>query len=234
MNTKRDVKAVAIRSVLFDLDGTLLDTAPDMVGALNALRGEEQLGPVPYAIARAHVSTGAIGLLKLAFPNHADRDMRRLHQRYLQIYANRLSEETVPFPGIEELLVTLERSGLDWGVVTNKPASLTEPLLEALELLHRCACVVSGDTLPERKPHPGPLLHAVAQAGMDTSAAMYIGDASRDIEAGKAAGLTTVAATYGYILPGDDPSGWGADLMIGRPGELLDYLPAGSRTRTVS
>lgn len=229
MNTNRDAKAVAIRGVLFDLDGTLLDTAPDMVGALNALRTEEQFGPVPYAIARAHVSTGAIGLLKLAFPNHADRDMRRLHQRYLQIYADRLSEETVPFPGVEELLAALERSGLDWGVVTNKPASLTEPLLEALELLRRCACVVSGDTLPERKPHPGPLLHALAQAGMDKSTAMYIGDASRDIEAGKAAGLMTVAAAYGYILPGDDPSGWGADLIIESPGELLDHLPARGR-----
>jgi 2-phosphoglycolate phosphatase len=229
VNTNRDAKTVAIRGVLFDLDGTLLDTAPDMVGALNALRTEERLGPMPYAIARAHVSTGAIGLLKLAFPSHADRDMRRLHQRYLQIYADRLSEETVPFPGVEELLAALERSGLDWGVVTNKPASLTEPLLEALELLRRCACVVSGDTLPERKPHPGPLLHALAQAGMDNTAAMYIGDASRDIEAGRAAGLTTVAAAYGYILPGDDPSGWGADLIIESPGELLDYLPAGDR-----
>lgn len=229
MTTKRDAKSVAIRAVLFDLDGTLLDTAPDMVGALTALRAEERLGPVPYTIARAHVSAGAIGLLKLAFPTHADQDMRRLHQRYLQIYADRLSAETVPFPGIEELLVSLERSGLVWGVVTNKPASLTEPLLDALELLHRCACVVSGDTLPERKPHPGPLLHALAQTGVDSSTAMYIGDASRDIEAGKAAGLTTVAATYGYIVPGDDPSGWGADLVIGHPGELLDYLLAGNR-----
>ncbi|MEC7804208.1 MAG: HAD-IA family hydrolase [Pseudomonadota bacterium] len=229
MTKKNNAKTAAIRGVLFDLDGTLLDTAPDMVGALNALRAEERLGPVPYAIARAHVSTGAIGLLKLAFPTHADQDMHRLHQRYLQIYADRLSTETLPFPGIEELLVSLERSKLIWGVVTNKPASLTEPLLEALKLLHRCACVVSGDTLLERKPHPKPLLHALAQAGIDSNTAIYIGDASRDIEAGKAAGVTTVAVTYGYILPGDEPSDWGADMVIAHPDELLEYLLNGSR-----
>ena len=219
---------MAIRGVLFDLDGTLLDTAPDMVGALNALRTEERLGPVPYAIARAHVSTGAVGLLRLAFPACDEEKLGRLHKRYLQIYADRLSAETELFPGIEDLLTRLEQSGLVWGVVTNKPAALTEPLLDALSLLDRCASVVSGDTLPERKPHPGPLLHALAEAGVDAPAAMYIGDAARDIEAGKAAGLTTVAASYGYILPGDDPTGWGADLVIGSPGELFDYLLAGT------
>ena len=229
MTKKHNAKTAAIKGVLFDLDGTLLDTAPDMVGALNTLRAEERLGPVPYAIARPHVSTGAIGLLKLAFPAHADQDVRRLHQRYLQIYADRLSTETLPFPGIEKLLVSLERSRLIWGVVTNKPASLTEPLLEALKLLHRCACVVSGDTLLERKPHPKPLLHALAQAGIDSNTAIYVGDASRDIEAGKAAGVTTVAVTYGYILPGDEPSGWGADMVIAHPDELLEYLLNGSR-----
>lgn len=229
MTRKQKAETAAIKGVLFDLDGTLLDTAPDMVGALNALRAEEQLGPVPYAIARAHVSTGAIGLLKLAFPAAADEKMRRLHQRYLQIYAGRLSTETQPFPGIEELLVRIEHSRLIWGVVTNKPTSLTEPLLEALKLSHRCACVVSGDTLPERKPHPKPLLYALAQASIDSNSAIYVGDAERDIKAGNAAGITTVAVTYGYILPDDEPSGWGADMVIDHPDELLQYLLSGDR-----
>ena len=229
MTRKHNAQTAAIRGVLFDLDGTLLDTAPDMVGALNILRAEERLGPVPYAIARAHVSTGAIGLLKLAFPTYADENMQRLHKRYLQIYADRLSTKTLPFPGIEELLVRLERSRLIWGVVTNKPTSLTEPLLEALKLLHRCACVVSGDTLPERKPDPKPLLYALAQAGIDRNTAIYVGDAERDIKAGKAAGVTTVAVAYGYILPGDEPSSWGADMVITHPDELLEYLLNGGR-----
>jgi phosphoglycolate phosphatase len=123
-----------------------------------------------------------------------------------------------------EVLATLERLNLLWGVVTNKPGYLTEPLLAALELLPRCACVVSGDTLPERKPHPRPLLHAAQAMGVDARQTAYVGDAGRDIQAGKAAGMITVAATYGYIPPQDDPTDWAADHAIESPQQLLVAL----------
>jgi phosphoglycolate phosphatase len=213
-----------ISGVIFDLDGTLLDTAPDMVGALNALRIQENLDPLPYPMVRPHVSNGALALLRLAFPDYDEHQISGLHKRYLAIYSEHLSVETAPFPGIDTLLQDLERAGLSWGIVTNKPTALTEPLLAAQGLLHRCACVVSGDTLPQRKPHPAPLLHALQQLGLKPDVAMYIGDAPRDIEAGKAAGMTTVAATYGYIQPDDDPLAWGADIYIDSPAELMGHL----------
>ena len=136
----------------------------------------------------------------------------------------RLCNETRPFPGMTGVLEALDAAALRWGVVTNKPAHLTEPLLDRLNLLKRCACVVSGDTLPERKPHPGPLLHAMAALQLENTAGVYVGDSVRDIEAGRAAGMATVAARYGYIDTDDDPLAWGADHMITRPGELLDLL----------
>jgi phosphoglycolate phosphatase len=213
-----------LRAVLFDLDGTLLDTAPDMVGALDLLRAEQGLGPVDYDYARAHVSNGALGLIKIAF-GELDEDRRlRLRDRYLALYESRLATATLLFDGMEAVLEHLEQKDLRWGIVTNKPAFLTEPLLEALDLLGRCACVVSGDSLPERKPHPAPLLHAAAIMDMDSGQAMYVGDSDRDISAGKAAGMTTVAAAYGFIPPGDDPDSWAADHKIEHPSELLAIL----------
>ena len=211
-------------AVLFDLDGTLLDTAPDMVAALNQLRAEEARSELPYAQARAFVSNGALGLLGLAFADIAAHQRQRLHERFLQIYAGRLTEATTLFPGMSAVLEHLEGAAIPWGVVTNKPTRLTEPLLGALGLLVRCACVVSGDTLAERKPHPRPLLHALAMIPASPAAAIYVGDAERDIAAGRAAGMRTIAATYGYIPPGQDPSAWGADHRIARPDDLLALL----------
>jgi phosphoglycolate phosphatase len=216
--------ASQLRAVLFDLDGTLLDTAPDMVAALNRLCREESRPPVPYDLARDHVSNGALGLLRLAFDGASEGQEARFRNRFLEIYAGRLSSATTLFPGMDVILELLDRLSVAWGVVTNKPASLTEPLLEQLELLGRCACVVSGDTLPERKPHPRPLLHALEMIDIPTGQAVYIGDAARVIAAGKAAGIATVAATYGYIQPGEDPVDWGADHTIAEPGELLEFF----------
>ena len=214
----------SLRAVLFDLDGTLLDTAPDMVGALDLLRAEQGLGPMNYDFARAHVSNGALGLIDIAF-GELDQDHRTsLRERYLELYESRLATATVLFDGMADVLDSLEQRNMRWGVVTNKPAFLTEPLLDALGLLGRCACVVSGDTLPERKPHPQPLLHAVALMGMDAGLAMYVGDSDRDITAGNAAGMTTVAAAYGFVPPGDDPDNWAADHKIEHPSELLAIL----------
>ena len=218
-----------LQAVLFDLDGTLLDTAPDMVGALNDLRAEQSLTPVDYAMARAHVSHGAFGLVDIAFGRIDTAERQRLRDRFLEIYAGRVATATTLFNGMETVLNQVEADGLAWGVVTNKPRNLTEPLLAALGLLSRCACVVSGDTVAKRKPHPEPLLHAMRQlnaksAPDDGAQLMYVGDADRDIQAGKAAGMITVAATYGYIPPDDDPLQWNADHIIEHPPQLLDIL----------
>jgi len=218
------IEAKYLRAVLFDLDGTLLDTAPDMVASLNQLRVEESREPLNYEVARAHVSNGALGLLRIGFGQMDAAKQDRLRDRFLQLYAARVANATQLFPGMDTLLTAIEACGLTWGVVTNKPAHLTEPLMTALGLSQRSACIVSGDTLPHRKPRPEPLLHAAQSIRISPEQSMYIGDASRDIEAGKAAGMTTVAAAYGYIQPGDDPASWGADHVIEQPDRLWDIL----------
>lgn len=211
-------------AVLFDLDGTLLDTAPDMVAALDALRAEEAAGPLPYAAARAQVSNGALGLLRFAFGELPETSRSRLHRRYLELYAAQLAVHTRLFPGMDAVIGWLERATIPWGVVTNKPAALTEPLLETLGLRTRCACVVSGDTTAERKPHPLPLQHALGVIAADAARAVYVGDAARDIAAGRAAGMHTIAALYGYIPPGEAPEQWGADYHVSDPGALVPVL----------
>lgn len=213
-------------AVLFDLDGTLLDTAPDMVAALNLLRQEHGLDPLPHAMARNEVSNGSAGLLRLGFPGAPVNQLQSLQQRFLDIYATRLSESTVLFPGMADVLHAIEFQQLRWGVVTNKPGWLTEPLLAALDLHQRSACIVSGDTLPERKPHPAPLLHALAALGIPAGRSVYVGDAPRDLEAGRAAGMRTILASYGYLEPGQDLTAWGADHIIAEPAELLAVLTA--------
>jgi N-acetyl-D-muramate 6-phosphate phosphatase len=210
--------------VLFDLDGTLLDTAPDMVATLNQVEAEESRQPLAFARARAFVSNGVLGLLKAAFGELPEPERTRLQQRFLEIYATKLADGTRVFPGMAEVLAELEAHRIPWGVVTNKPGFLTEPLLEQMELRARCACVVSGDTVPQRKPHPGQLFHALNMLQANAGSAIYVGDAERDIAAGRAAGMRTVAALYGYIPPGEDPSGWGADHHIEAPAELLGIL----------
>jgi len=223
--TRPAAPATAIRTVLLDLDGTLLDTAPDLAAALNAVLQENARPPLPYETIRPAVSHGGMALIRLGFRlEPCDPAFERLRQRLLQVYRDNLSALTRPFPGMEALLETLEARGLNWGVVTNKPAWLTDPLLQDLGLFTRAACVVSGDTLPERKPHPAPMLHACARAGSRPRQCVYIGDAQRDIEAGNNAGMHTLVALFGYIGETDEPHTWGASDSIRKPADLLAWL----------
>jgi N-acetyl-D-muramate 6-phosphate phosphatase len=211
-------------ALLLDLDGTLLDTAPDMGGALNLLRAEHGLEPLPAARIRPVVSHGAVRLVALGFPEASGAEFERLRLRFLDLYAGRLAEGTRLFPGFESVLDVLEARDTPWGIVTNKPGWLTGPLLESLGLGRRAACAVSGDTLAERKPHPLPLLHAAGLIGVAAERCVYVGDAERDIQAGRAAGMTTVVAAYGYLSAEDDPSRWQPDGIVGSPDELLSWL----------
>jgi len=213
-------------ALLLDLDGTLLDTAPDMGGALNRLLEENGLAPLPASAIRPVVSHGSARLVSLGFPTATGDEYERLRLRFLDIYAFNLADHTRLFPGAEALLAELERLRLPWGIVTNKPGWLTDPLLEALDLDRRAACVVSGDTLPERKPHPLPLLHAASVIGIEPGRCVYAGDAERDIQAGRAAGMTTVVAAYGYISAEDDPRSWQPAGMVTEPLQLLDWMDA--------
>jgi len=211
-------------ALLLDLDGTLLDTAPDMGGALNRLRLEHGREPLPAESIRPVVSHGAVKLVALGFPEATGQEFERLRLRFLDLYAAHLSEGTRLFPGFEAVLATLEARDMPWGIVTNKPGWLTRPLLEALGLGRRAACAVSGDTVAERKPHPLPLLHAAGLLGVSAERCVYVGDAERDIQAGRAAGMTTVVAAYGYLSLDDDPHSWQPDGIVEVPGDLLSWI----------
>lgn len=213
-----------IRAVLFDLDGTLLDTAPDMVGAMNALRAEEDLPPLDFAMARAQVSHGTNGLMRIGFPDAEGAVLERLRDRFLALYRARLFDETDLFPGGDAMLEHIEHAALPWGVVTNKPGWLAGPLLAGLGLDQRVACLVSGDTLPVRKPHPEPLLHAAQAIGVAPPSCVYVGDALRDIEAARAAGMRAVVASFGYVSPEDQHQLWPAEAWIDEPRDLIDWL----------
>ena len=218
---------MSIRTVLFDLDGTLLDTAPDLADALNAVLVENRREPLPDVEIRGVVSHGGMALIRLGFGIEPDDpDFEPLRQRLLDNYQANIANRTRPFPGMAELLDELERRGLNWGVVTNKPGWLTDPLLRELDLYDRAACVVSGDTLSERKPHPAPMLHACIQAGSLPGQCVYVGDAQRDIEAGRNARMHTLVALFGYFMADDRPLEWQADGSIDRPQDLLDWLDA--------
>ena len=214
-----------IRTVLFDLDGTLIDTAPDMAAALEILCDEEQRSRLPYAEVRPVVSNGSVALVKLAFGDELDEHtLDRLKTRYLEIYQNHLAVHSQLFEEMEELLQQLERNNIKWGVVTNKPGWLTEPLLESLGLLQRAACIVSADSTENRKPHPEPMFYACQLANSQPEECVYVGDARRDIEAGQNAGMKTIIAEYGYIGDWEDIEDWQADYSIQRPSQLLTYI----------
>lgn len=220
---------MALAAVLFDLDGTLLDTAPDMVGALNALRQEELLAPLPYDAVRSAVSHGSARVVNVGFPDAKPERAQQLQQRFLEIYRSALCRETRLFPGMDEVLDALATWRIKSGIVTNKPAWLTEPLLCELGLRARFACVVSGDTLAERKPHPKPLLHAAALAEASPGECIYVGDAERDVQAAHAAAMPALVANYGYLQADEDSTRWGADAYLTRPLDLLDWLKASGR-----
>jgi 2-phosphoglycolate phosphatase len=220
---------VPLRAVLFDLDGTLLDTAPDMVGALSALRREQGLEPLPYELVRSAVSHGAARVVKTGFPDAAAETFATLQRRFFEIYRGALSHGTRPFPGMDQVLDTLAGRRLKSGIVTNKAAWLTDPLLEELGLRTRFDCVVSGDTVAERKPHPLPLLHAAKLAGVAPGECIYVGDAERDVQAAHAAGMSALVANYGYLLPDEDSAAWGGDGYLEQALDLLSWLDASGR-----
>jgi phosphoglycolate phosphatase len=181
-------------------------------------------------VIRGVVSHGGIALIRLGFKlEESHPEFEVLRQRLLTVYRDNLSNRTRPFPGITESLEQLEQRGLNWGIVTNKPSWLTDPLLKDLGLFDRAACVVSGDTLAQRKPHPAPMLHACALANSKPEHCVYVGDAQRDIEAGRNAGMRTLIALFGYFRNEDRPHEWNADGMIEQPQDLLDWLASVNR-----
>ncbi|SFZ72030.1 HAD family hydrolase [Chitinimonas taiwanensis] len=215
-----------IRAILFDLDGTLADTALDLGGALNRLLAEEGRPAVPYEKIRPIASHGARGLVELGFGLHRDAPgFDALRLRFLDHYEDGFRNETVLFDGINPLIEGLHARGLAWGIITNKPMRFTDRLVPTLGFSIPPAVVVSGDTVGVPKPDPRPMQHACAQIGVDPTACWYVGDAERDIVAGRAVGMKTVLADYGYIADTDRPEEWGADMRIATPLQLLELLP---------
>ncbi|MCH8499528.1 MAG: HAD-IA family hydrolase [Marinobacter sp.] len=212
-------------SVLFDLDGTLLDTAPDFIRCLNRLRQEEGLTVLPDAAIRDSVSDGARAMIQVGFGlTPEDADYARLHGAFLDIYEASVAEQTVLFPGMATVLDWLEAERIPWGIVTNKPVRFTAPLLDALGMSPRCAAVICPDHVSQRKPHPESILLACKQIGVPASTGVYVGDHLRDIEAGRNAGMITVAARYGYITDRQAVSSWGADHIVDSADALLSWL----------
>ena len=218
-----------LEAVLFDLDGTLADTAPDLCAVTNFLLVEEGRPQQAFARLRPHTSGGVRGLLGAGFgidPAHAYYE--RLAARFLEIYAARLCEESTLFDGIPALLDALEGHGIAWGIVTNKRARFTDPLVTALGLSPRTRCVVSGDTTAAAKPSPLPILHACDVLACAPQRTLYVGDDRRDIVAGQAAGTLTAAVSYGYLGDSGPPHDWGADFIADHPGEILTWLLSGA------
>ena len=214
-----------IEAVLFDLDGTLADTAPDLSAALNRLLVEEGSPPLALEQARPHTSNGVRGLLGAGFGlTPEDAAYAAFAQRFLMHYERALCQATVLFPGIAELLAELDRRGIRWGIVTNKSQRYTLPLIEGLGLRQRSACIVSGDTAPRAKPHPAPLLLACVAAQVPPVRSLYVGDDLRDIVAGRSAGMGTVAAAYGYLGVEVPVASWQADAIVSQPEEILGLL----------
>ncbi len=214
-----------LKTILFDLDGTLVDTAPDLSETLNRLLIRHQLPPRSFESIRPYVSHGSNGMLGFAFGvTEGDTEYVDLRKEFLDIYENHLCHQSQLFDGMDEVLDFIEASKLSWGVVTNKPDFLTRPLMQELSLEKRCACIVSGDTLSQRKPEPAPMLHAAELAGSRADECVYVGDAKRDIEAGNRAGMHTLIALYGYIEKNDRPDHWQADGSISKPSELIDWI----------
>ncbi|MBK1722723.1 HAD family hydrolase [Thiocystis violacea] len=213
-------------AVLFDLDGTFADTAPDMVAALTKMLNARDRDGLPFEQVRPFCSYGARGILKVGFDlEPQDAAFEPLRTEYLAIYAAALVEQTVPFPGIPDLVDALEARGVPWGIVTNKATDLTLPLMEQIGFLDRAACIVCGDTAARPKPHPDPMFHACELIAVEPARCWYLGDAERDIRAGLAAGMGTLAALFGYLGPDDDASTWGAHGMVDHPLDVLSWLP---------
>jgi N-acetyl-D-muramate 6-phosphate phosphatase len=210
------------RAVLFDLDGTLVDSAPDMVAAMNLMLREFRREPMTLDALRPHVSRGSRAMLAAAFPELDLADREAMVGDFLDTYERVLGQHCVPFDGIEALLGEIEAEGGRWGIVTNKPMYLAEELIPMLGWEERCGILLGGDSLAERKPHPMPLLHAAKAIEVEPRDCVYVGDDERDIAAARAAGMPSVVALWGYRLPGDDPVAWGGDAIVERSQDLRD------------
>lgn len=214
-----------MQAVLFDLDGTLVDTAPDLAYALNLQRERHGLPFLPEAMIRPYASHGSRGLLEIGFgllPDHADFEQMRTE--YLDLYTQVMTRQPHLFVGMAEVLLEIEQRGLRWGIVTNKPRRFTVPMITHMNLIHRAGAVISGDDAPQPKPSPQTLLLACERMQLDPEKVVYVGDAERDVQAGNAAGMTTLVALFGYLSDTDQPETWGADDCIQQPRDLLTYL----------
>jgi phosphoglycolate phosphatase len=218
------LRRLAVQAVLFDLDGTLADTAPDLGAALNRMRVRRGQAPLPLALLRPVASAGARGMLAAGLgKTPADADYDALREEFLTEYASALDVGTRLFDGVPELLAGLHRLGLGWGIVTNKIMRFTAPVVAALRLSH-AGVVIAGDTTAHPKPHPAPLLAACERLAIDPAACVYVGDDLRDIQAARAAGMASVAAAWGYLGDGGDVGQWGADAVVERPDGLLEII----------
>lgn len=214
-----------VKGVLFDLDGTLIDSAPDLGAATNRLRAQRGLPDLPLHDYRAWAGSGARGMLKVGFGLTPDApEFEPLKQAFFDEYERGLAERTVVFDGILPMLDTLSQHGLKWGIVTNKMERFALPLLAQLPELAGAACVIGGDTTAHPKPHPEPLFEACRRAGLAPQDCVYVGDDLRDIQAGRAAGMRTVAVTYGYLGFGQDANTWSADAVLDSPQALVNWL----------
>ena len=213
----------AIQGVLFDLDGTLLDSAADLYNALCVQCAEEGVAPPPFAPVRAVVSRGARAVLSCAFAERGEAAIAALMPRYLELYQHGMAQQTRAFDGVDDLLSAIEARGLRWGIVTNKAGYLADELVSRIGWSDRASAVVAGDTLPVKKPDPAPVLLACERAGVTPARCLFVGDDRRDIQAGNAAGLYTVAVSWGY-LDGGDPHEWNADVVVDTPQQLSQLL----------
>lgn len=222
---RRKASRPAVQAVLFDLDGTLVDSAPDLVGAANDLREAHGLLPLDYSQLRPMVGTGARGMLDAAFGVGPESPrFEALRDDFLLRYEARILRETRVFGDMESVLATLESAGLPWGIVTNKVQRFSAPLVQGLGLKARCAVLISGDTTPHAKPHPRPLLEAALRLGLAPERCVYVGDDERDVLAGRGAGMRTLAAAWGYLGRGETIERWNADAVLSVPSELLKWL----------
>ena len=222
-----NLKTTKIRAVLFDLDGTLLDTAQDLVVALNVIRKDFGLPELLISAVKPFISAGSKAILDTFLSiRELDQEYAAIRQRLFELYAKECTKNTIPFPGIHEVLLQLQLKSITWGIVTNRITSHTDLLMRAMTFDPLPACIVCADTLQKAKPDPEPIIHACQLLNLQPRECVYVGDAITDIQAAKAAGMKSIAALYGYISQRDDPSQWQADGYIEKPIELIDWIQA--------